>query len=48
MNDKDLAILCYTDYICKFPCAIYKKGEFSYFTNKYDIAQIAINKKLWA
>lgn len=49
MNNKQIAISFYKDYIKKFPCAIYRKGEMRWYSDDYDddIATIAINKKLW-
>lgn len=42
-----MAVLFYKNYIWKFPCAIFHKGKFIWYSSKYDIATIAINKKLW-
>lgn len=42
-----MAILSYTEHIWKFPCAVYSKGKFKWYSSRHDIATIAINKKLW-
>lgn len=47
MNNKEIAISFYADYIEKFPCAVYSKGKFKWYSSRHDIATIAINKKLW-
>ena len=47
MNNRIIAIWFYKEYLKKFPCAVYNKGEFKWYSAYDDIAQIAINKLLW-
>ena len=42
-----MAIKFYKLYIYQFPCAVYHKGEFIWYSTSDDIAQISINKLLW-